>query len=114
MKKNQDILKLYAEKKAERAKVDSELDELEPQVLGYLNEKGFDTLREDYGTFSVVYRKKWSYTNQLVEKEKQYAEIIKTAKLDEQDSGEAKAEEVKGLSYREYKPDYKGARLVQT
>ena len=47
------------------------------------------------------------YENRLIEKEKQYNEIVKAAKSDEQLSGEAKAEETKGLSYREYKPNEK-------
>ena len=79
-----------------------ELEVLEPKVLAYLKKEGVDTLKEGYGTFSVVYRKKWTYSPALMEKDKEYKTIIKAKQQEEQENGEAKAEEVKGLSYREY------------
>lgn len=102
--KQNNLLKDYADKKAELSLLQDELDEMEPKVISLLTAQGFDTLREEWGTYSIVYRKKWMYTPELIEKEMQYNAIIKQAKADEQTSGEAKAEEVKGLSYRKYEP----------
>ena len=102
--KQESILEAYAARKAELKQIEAELDEMEPEVLKLLEKNGMDTLKEDYGTFSVVYRKKWTYSKELVEKEKQYATVIKAEKQDEQESGEATYEENKGLSYREYQP----------
>ena len=95
----------YAEKKAEAAKIAEELKELEPKVLGLLEKQGIDTLKETYGTFSVVNRKKWEYSPALVQKELEYDTIIKSKKTEEQEAGVAKAEESKSLSYRAYKPN---------
>lgn len=102
MKKQKTILETYAEFKEKKQEIEDALDNLEPEVLAYLEKEGVDTLREEYGTFSVVYRKRWAYSKELGEKEKQYNAIIKGQKEEEQTSGEAKAEEVKGLSYRKY------------
>lgn len=95
----------YADKKAEAGRIAEELKELETGVLGLLEKQGVDTLKETYGTFSVVYRKSWEYSPALVQKELEYNTIIKASKSEEQESGVAKAEETKGLSYRAYKPN---------
>ena len=79
-----DILKIYADKKAEVEKLEAEIKELQPKVMEVLDKDGVLTLREEYGTFSVVLRKKWTYSKALTEKEKQYDAIIKAAKADEQ------------------------------
>lgn len=100
--KQSELLKLYAEKKATIKQIESDLDELEPKVLAYLEKEGVDTLAEEWGIYSVVYRKKWLYSQNLTEKEKEYKAIIKQKQQDEQESGEAKSEQTKGLSYREY------------
>ena len=105
--KQNSLLQDYADKKAELARIGDELKELEPKVLGFLEKQGIDTLKETYGTFSIVSRKKWEYSPSLVQKEVEYNVIIKTKKQEEQDSGVAKAEETKGLSYRVYKPNEK-------
>ena len=103
-KTQNNLLADYAALKAQQKEIEANLEVMEPKVLGLLEKRGVDTLVEDYGTFSAVYRKKWTYTSELVEKEKQYAAVIKQDKADEQLSGEAKAEETKGLSYRKYEP----------
>ena len=95
----------YADKKVEAIKIAEELKELEPKVLGLLEKQGVDTLKETYGTFSAVYRKKWEYSPALLQKELEYDTIIKARKTEEQENGEAKAEEIKGLSYRAYVPE---------
>lgn len=96
------LLKKYAKLKTAIKETEAQIEELEPQVLAFLEKEGADTWKEPWGTYSVVYRKKWSYTPAVTEKEKEYKAIIKQKQQDEQESGEAKAEEVKGLSYREY------------
>ena len=104
-KEKQDhILKVYAEKKEQLAKLQEELDDHEAMVMQVLDERGIQTLQETYGTFSVVNRKKWTYTKELVQKELEYNVVIKERKSEEQKSGEAKVEEIKGLSYRKYEP----------
>lgn len=95
----------YADKKAEAARIAEELKEMEGKVLGLLEKQGVDTLKETYGTFSVVYRKKWDYSPALIQKELEYNTIIKSRKTEEQENGEAKSEEAKGLSYRAYVPE---------
>lgn len=100
--KQENLLQDYAALKAQQKEIEANLEDMEPKVLSLLEKTGVDTLQEEYGTFSVTYRKKWTYSEELVEKERQYAAIIKQEKSDEQENGEAKAEEVKGLSYRKY------------
>ena len=100
--KKKTVLETYAEFKAKKEEIEDALANLQPEVMAYLEKEGVDTLREEYGTFSIVYRKQWIYSKELQEKEKQYNAIVKTAKQDEQDNGEAKAEESKSLSYRAY------------
>lgn len=102
--KQTDVLKLYAGLEDERKKVEEKLEALKPEILKVLEEKGVDTLQETYGTYSVVYRKRWTYSSELVQKEFEYNEIVKSRKQEEQTSGEAKAEVAKGLSYRAYVP----------
>lgn len=94
------LLKKYADKKREMKELEAEIEELEPKVIGFLDKQGLDTLKEPWGTYSLVYRKKWSYTPELIEKEKEYKTIIKQKQTDEQESGEANYEESKGLSFR--------------
>lgn len=94
------LLKKFADKKREMKELQAELDALEPKVLGFLEKQGLDTLKEPWGTYSIVTRKKWSYTDTLIEKEKQFKIIIADMQLEEKNSGEAKAEEIKGLSFR--------------
>jgi hypothetical protein len=96
------FLKAYADLKAERTRIDERLEEFEPKILAYLAMRGIDTLQESYGTFSVVNRKRWTYTPELMQKELEYTTVIKNLKAEEQDNGEAKAEDVKNLSYRQY------------
>ena len=102
---NETLLKKYADRKRTLKDLEAEIDELEPKVLGLLEKEGLDTLAEPWGTYSVVYRKKWIYSTALVEKEKEYKTIIKSKQNDEQQSGEAKYEESKGLSYRAYESE---------
>ena len=104
-KAKETLLKTYADLKAQAKALDAEIEATEAKVLKYLEAEGVDTLKEDYGTFSVVTRKKWSYSPELVEKEKEYKTIIKSKQNDEQQSGEAKYEESKGLSFRVYESE---------
>jgi alpha-galactosidase/6-phospho-beta-glucosidase family protein len=99
------LLEEYAAKKAELQALEEELVAMEPKVLTALEKAGVDTLKENYGTFSVVYRKRWTYSEELTEKEKEYKTIVKARQQEEQQSGEATAEETKGLSFRAYKPE---------
>ncbi len=94
------LLKKYADKKKELEELQAEIDELGTKVLTWLDKEGFYTFSEPWGTYSIVTRKKWTYTPELVEKEKEYKEVIKAKQTEEQESGEAKVEEVKGLSFR--------------
>src|SRR3990167_5034593 len=91
------LLRVYADRKAEAARIAEELKGLELKVLDLLLKQGTDTLKEDYGTFSVVYRKRWQYSPALIQKEMEYDTIIKVKKVEEQEDGIAKAEEMKGL-----------------
>ena len=105
--KQDSVLKEYAAVNEQIAALEEKQKELKPKVLSLLEKEGIDTMKETYGTFSVVYRKTWTYTESLVSKEKQYAEIIKAAKTEEQGSGEAKNVDNKTLSYRAYVPNEK-------
>jgi hypothetical protein len=75
--------------------------------LTLLEKQGVDTLAEDYGTFSVVYRKKWEYSPEYKSRKEQYDVILKGMRVEEEESGIAKAEDAKTLSYRAYKPSEK-------
>ena len=101
------LLEDYAAKEEQLKALEAEIEAMKPKVLATLEKQGVDTLKETYGTFSVVYRKKWTYSDGLSEKEKQYNAVIKQEKADEQESGEASFEETKGLSYRQYIPNEK-------
>ena len=103
MTKTQDkTLQAYADLKAKAAEIAEEIKALEPKVLGVMKKSGFDTIKEPFGTFSIVRRKVWTYSPAVLQKELEYNTIIKDRKAEEQKNGEAKVEEKEGLTFRAY------------
>lgn len=100
-KKELSLMDKYAAIKADMATLQEELDILEPKII---NEMKSDTIQLEYGTFSKVYRKTWKYTSEYDGRKEQYDTVLKQMREDEQNSGEAKATEKVGLSYRKYEP----------
>lgn len=101
-KKQINLFEEYAKTKEQIALLMERAKELEPKVLKNLDEMRVDTYQENYGTFSVVRRKAWTYSDEYQSKEEQYNVILKEARREEQENNIAKAEETKGLSYRKY------------
>ena len=66
-----------------------------------LNDMGDDkTLNLDYGTFSVVEREKYTYSDDCKLMEQSYKETIKKVQEDDIVAGNAKLEIVKNLMFR--------------
>jgi len=83
------LYKQYAEIKAEIKKLGNEAKEMEAKIFEDLSAVEGNKLITDFATFSLVYRPKWKYTDELLEKEKLVKDQIKIMK---------KEEEVKGVA----------------
>ncbi len=66
------------------------------QCLAEMESNNANQMKADFGTFSTVERKKWTYTNIVKELEKS----VKEQKKEEEENGEAKFETSKSLRFQ--------------
>ena len=81
--KQNETLKDYAALESQISELEAKRDSLKDKVLKVLEAAGIDTLKDTFGTFSRVFRKKWEYSPALVQKEKEYNMVIKDKKVEE-------------------------------
>jgi hypothetical protein len=71
---NNDLFVKYAEIEKQIKSLEGEKETLQPLILTELKVNRLDTLKQDFGTFSVVSRKTYKYTDiikDIIEKKKQ-------------------------------------------
>ena len=93
-------LKDYAKLRAKIAELEKQEAELSELVIADLKKQGYDTMQTPLGTFSITYRRKWSYSPKYQELTKSNREFEASARKVEEEEGVAKSEEVIGLSFR--------------
>jgi hypothetical protein len=88
-----DKLKRYYELKTKIRALTSEMEELQPEIINYVAlETEKEELKTPYGTFKLKRSDKWTYSQELQEKEQLLKDKIKVLK---------KEEEIKGIAQRE-------------
>ncbi|MCP4761483.1 MAG: hypothetical protein GY870_06855 [archaeon] len=90
------IYKEYAELTSQIKVLYDQQKELKEQIKEDLNTKEANQLKADFGTFSLVERKTWKYTEVIKDKAKDLAQ----AKKLEEESGLAKATVSKSIMFR--------------
>lgn len=84
-----DNFKKYFDLKSQIKVLQDELKEIEPEVFKVVAMTDDGKLTTDYCRFQVVYRPKWEYTKELIEKENLVKDQIKLAKRKEEIEGKA-------------------------
>ena len=77
----------YFEIKSQIKELTVELKALEPSVFDTVSDEDNCKLTTDFAGFQVVYRPKWKYSNDLLEKEKLARDVIKVKKKKEEIEG---------------------------
>lgn len=84
----------YAQIKIEIAKLEDELKQIKDDVFDEVHSTDGEKLETDFGIFEIrAGRKVWTYSDELIEKEKLTKEAIKLKKKEEELKGIAKLEE---------------------
>jgi len=82
-------LKRYIEIKAEIKKLSLELKDLDGDVFARVLEEDGERLVTEKAEFKIAYRVRWKYSNELLEKEKDFKYNLKVQKAKEERSGKA-------------------------
>lgn len=96
------IYEEYAKTKQAIKALELKLDELEPQILEEIKLLSAP-MKTDFGTFTTKTRVIYKFSTELVEKEKQVKEEIKTLQQKEIETGKAEKEEKTGVMFIEKK-----------
>lgn len=83
------ILERYAHIKIQIKELEEEADTLNARALEVITNEDIEELTTDLGKFSKMSRRKWTYTEETQQKEKN----LKTTKTREEQNGEAKYQE---------------------
>lgn len=83
--------------------MEAQIDESKTKVMSLMKKEGYDTIQEDFGTFSVVYQTRWQYSEKYKKQDEAFKELLKAAQATEQESGVAKKVENTTLMFREPK-----------
>ena len=86
----------YAKIKHQIKELTAEAKELEQEILPDMIEGGIDKVKTEFGGFTIVNRKTWTYSEKVAE----LSEEVKAQKKKEEEDGTAKAEEKKSLLFR--------------
>ncbi len=97
---NKEKFERYAEIKRQIKALESEADELSPELMRDMEAEGVDKVDAEVGTFTVSGKKKWTYSDALQNEEA----ALKEQKKDEQATGVATYEESKFLVFRDPVP----------
>ncbi len=86
---NKNKYKQYADLKIQIKELTNQLKEVESEIIDEVTEAEGNKLETKYATFSMMYRPKWKYTDELKEKENLVKEKIKIMKKEEETNGKA-------------------------
>ena len=89
------LLEQYAQLKKQSKQITKQLKELEPQVLDQIMALDGEKLEAEYGTYSVISKKVWKYSDELVQKEADVKEMLKLKKREEELKGTATLEAIR-------------------
>lgn len=93
---NNDLFYALALKQKELEQVQEELNELRDKVSEHMAQEGVDKVEGDFGSFYFQSRKKWSYSDDIIELEQK----LKDKKKEEQEKGIAGVEASTSLTFR--------------
>ena len=96
---NKELLIEYGNLKIEEKKIAARISELNGQVLENILQSGADKVETDIGAFSIITRKKWTYSDRY-ENKKEELNLMKT---EEEADGTAEFEETSSLMFKEKK-----------
>ena len=91
-----EIFKEYSDIKNKIKLLTDKAKSIEVQVKNEMEEQNVDQVKSDFGIFSFIKRKKWTYSENVAKKENEFKEL----KKQEESDGTATFEEIKGLMYR--------------
>ncbi len=92
--------KQYAEIKNKIKALTTEAKDIEKEVLSEMQEIEAKTVKSDFGTFSIVERKSWTYTDEVKELEMQNKVTITAIKKLEEEEGKATLKVSESLMFR--------------
>lgn len=98
---NKKTLQRYADIKKTIKALEEEAKALEPVILDDLDTIGTKTLKLSYGVFSLVTRKRWTYSKELQGWEERSKVVLTSKKREEEEDGTAKYVEVKGVTFNQ-------------
>ena len=81
--------KTYADLKAQIKQLSEQAKELEQEIFAEVSGVDGSKLETDYATFSIMYRPKWKYSDDLTNKEQMTKLKIKQLKAEEEKTGKA-------------------------
>ena len=93
---NKENYKLYAELEQQKKDIEEKQKKIKEEIVSEMIEQQADTIKADFGTFSLTKRKTWKYSD-TVEK---LNEQVKTQKKLEEENGTATFEENQSLMFR--------------
>lgn len=79
----------YAELKKQIAYLSDQAKALESEIFAEVTEIDGNKLETDFATFSIMYRPKWKYSAELIDKEQMAKLKIKQMKAEEERTGKA-------------------------
>lgn len=87
MDKNRETLKQYADLKSQVSKLEDQMEALKPEVMDIIESVNPDdkTVETDFGSFTVVQKRKYEYSDEIVALEKD----VKERKKAEEATGDA-------------------------
>jgi len=92
---NKDTMELYAKLEEEKRKIEERQAEIKEEALTFLKEAGSDKIESDFGSFTIVARKTWKYSEKIAELDK----TLKTQKKTEETDGTATAEVKESITF---------------
>lgn len=93
---DKDTFQQYAKIKKQIKELTQQAKELEPELTESMLEAGADKVKTEFGSFTIVVRKKYEYSDKVKELESSVKELKKV----EEQSGIAEATESKSLMFR--------------
>jgi len=96
---NKELFAQYAELKLQQRDVEAQIEKISPQLVNQMVDGGADKVQTDAGTFVIVHRKQWSFTDKVKHQE----DVLKTIKENEMANGDATFVERPTLTFFEPK-----------
>ena len=96
-----ELFSSYAVVMNEIKRLEEEAERLKPELIKEMNGAEADTIQSDYGTFSLVKREKWEYSDETKGAEETIKNTIKQLQEEERTKGIAKLTTTTSLMYKQ-------------